>query len=928
MPANTSTKIYPDRFNMIKGMNRAVKPILLTEHWRTLFNMRPFFSKLTQVPRKRVFGTFCSADPAPVLVLATFPTGINDQAFVVGVTRSSVANIGNGVSVPLGNDDEGTLKFNYSTVDYERWGTTFYNGELYFVNSKNGVKKTNGTSASSLSNTPCGRYLEHFHDHLIVGYPIKDGVEMASSVAWSHIYNFEEWTTKTFTEADHMEFSESRHGGEAVVSGVTGIGRMGDQCYVYTPSAIYQIQYVGIKEGVFKYAPVFQSIGNGFPYGLVITKDAHFFPDLNRKTFFRLDANGPKEIGVPVMNYIMDEINQDSRLAMRLYGYVNYQYREIHWVFVSYASTGKFDREVVYNYDNDTWYAGSVENVHSFCPSVSRPKAVSELTGTVGDLVSFVKDLGHTGVTFPCLYGTDVNYVLAEETNDDAVTPLLEQSVPYMETGDFYYDDLAHFKEVESMVIHATYSVGSGIDVYFSVRNNVDDAVAWTLAGNWTPTLAETVLSSPRASGRIWRFMFAIRSSGVGIEVVLNPFTKCAERADAAPTFSFYTQNKTTFEFLCNDSENFAGYWYEFFPSHNVDYKWRLRFVLPANRTLNRIEIYRLNSSLQWQGQAWATDYSINAMSIVPKFATFPIVIFENSVQLWSAYQTSLGVIAAGVHEWILYGDKFSNPYASEWFYAKLFWADGTEEYMASAVCVGDVIIDCPSCGGGNPPPPPPPPPGCGTPVITASNLVVAVDPTIGGPPATSCVDYTLALADQVVTTGTLLSFAMLDGSGGNPTSGYTATDVVSLANPGTYYFRAYAAKSDGSCYSTADFSVTLTCTAQPDICGTYVGLTMNLAGYITIGGCEYQASGIGSITGCPFTGALHGLVCVATGAMKDIDVSIRWNGTHWVSSSTGDVTWTDSLSSITDITNPTGTYPVGTNGQGATGYFNVLSFV
>ena len=102
-------------------------------------------------------------------------------------------------------------------------------------------------------------------------------------------------------------------------------------------------------------------------------------------------------------------------------------------------------------------------------------------------------------------------------------------------------------------------------------------------------------------------------------------------------------------------------------------------------------------------------------------------------------------------------------------------------------------------------------------PTITATDLNATVTATIGDPP-TTCPEYSLDLAGQVsVTGGTLVGFTQLDEPGGaSQSSAYGPSDSVSLNNPGTYYFRAYAVEN--GCMSSADFSVSLSC-VQPVDC-------------------------------------------------------------------------------------------------------------
>lgn len=56
-----------------------------------------------------------------------------------------------------------------------------------------------------------------------------------------------------------------------------------------------------------------------------------------------------------------------------------------------------------------------------------------------------------------------------------------------------------------------------------------------------------------------------------------------------------------------------------------------------------------------------------------------------------------------------------------------------------------------------------------------------------------------------------MYGFVKLDGPSGSGSTSYGPLDSVSLANPGTYYFRAYAISPEG-CIGSSDFSVTISC--------------------------------------------------------------------------------------------------------------------
>lgn len=527
-----TTKQYVTRDQMVAGMNRGVKPHLLSPNqWRTQFNMRSFRGELSQVPRKKVWGNLCSEVGHNVLALVNLPVSRADYAFLLALTDTEAFRVEPLMNVSLLDEDGFKTRF-HPTSEYARWSTCIYHGQVYFTNLTNPVQSCDGVTTRKLgTNIPSGKYVEHFYDHLLVGYPIYEGEEDAELVVWSAMHRFSEWKTQTFNEADRYPFGEHGHGMEGV-RGVTGLGRLQDFCYVYTPSCIYVMQYVGLPK-VFQTTPMKFNIGCGFQWGLVKAAGFHFFPDVNKNTFYQFDGQEAKDIGSAVMPYVLETISKDPLVGQRLYGYADYAFREIHWVYVSASATNKqFDSEVVYNWETGVWHAASVENVHCFSPGTRFPKAAVGLSGTAGELVGSAEQLVDTGVSVGRLYGSGNNFLLTEETTTDLSVDLLYQPPPMLETGDYYYEDLSTVKEIESMFIHAKYLEANGVDVFYASREFIDESLFWRYAGQWKQDLPERLLSTLRAEGGIFRFRFVPRS-------FVEPVTIMQEFAGACPTEGF-----------------------------------------------------------------------------------------------------------------------------------------------------------------------------------------------------------------------------------------------------------------------------------------------------------------------------------------------------------------------------------------------------
>ena len=499
---------------MFGGMNRSVKSTVIpANQWRTSFNVRPYNSKQAQVPRKVLLYNVCDYPYFPITNLLNLPCGMLAVGNLLALTQSRAFRLTSTAAERLVNAQGVEIAFEYQEASYLRWSTCTYRGAAYFVNPLNGIHSYDGKVVKKLANAPAGYYVTTFFDHIIVAALQHEGEGNLGKLAWSGLHAFEDWTSSTYGESDVMEFNEEQMPLDSL-TGITGMARLGNRCIIYTASALYDLKYTGIQAGVCRMDPIWTTHGCGFRYGLVTFGDLHFFPDLRTKSFFRFDGQAATDIGSPIMDYVFEDMNPDAELLQRMYGYVDPMYREIHWVYVSVASSGDFDHEVVYNYANNTWYAGSVENVHSFFPGGKICRRANELEGFAYDLYDANLKLDDTGTSLGRIFGTGCNQLLREELPTDDIAELLEQELPYLESGDFTYGELASTKELSTMALQAQYVVGSGVEVYLFARDQIDAAVVWDLVGTWTPAMRENLLTSLRASGKVFRFKFMGKADG------------------------------------------------------------------------------------------------------------------------------------------------------------------------------------------------------------------------------------------------------------------------------------------------------------------------------------------------------------------------------------------------------------------------------
>jgi len=280
------------------------------------------------------------------------------------------------------------------------------------------------------------------------------------------------------------------------------------------------MQYEGLPN-IMRVDPVVTGLGCPFPYALASVNRLHFFP--SDENFYVFDGiSNPQPIGDEIKDYFFADLNTDSAIRDQTWSYVNTQRQEIWWVYVNTTSTSRvFNRAVVYNYRERLWFTASVENVHSYGYVGNMFRTIDQLTElstSIDGLTGEIDRLGITNKDFLYAWGSADGKMLQEEVSTDLIANLETQTLPFLETGDKFYGSIEGYKEVDTLIIHSEYSGSHGIEVQYSVRDHLNDAVVWqTVPTVWTPSLREHRISLPRVAGRIFRFRFRPREVQDGV---------------------------------------------------------------------------------------------------------------------------------------------------------------------------------------------------------------------------------------------------------------------------------------------------------------------------------------------------------------------------------------------------------------------------
>lgn len=515
------------------GVDQATKPHLVApDEWLTGTNIR-FFNGAQQASRKKVLCNMRPTTTDPILHLCAIPKGYG-RSLMVALTEREVYQVTALTGSSAGLEilrDKNILEF-ATDGRYRRWGTTMYMGNLYFSNELNALRYTDGGQCYKLGeNIPSGRYVLPMYDHMWLGWMRKDGHTYPTRVGWSHLYDFSQWTPQATNEADYYDFEEYCSN-DLSVRGVTGMAKLGTEFVAYTPSAILNVRYVGLPK-VVKVDPLSQEVGNGLPWTLVGLHNRHYFFDIRTFNFWLFTAEGPKPVGTKIQPWLLANMKMTTPEDMEvMWGYYDAANKEVSWVFKSTTSTGALDAYVTFNEATGKWTHGFCENIHAFHPGAFRAKQVSELSGINSALTGKAAQMGVTSDTFSKIYGSANASILRDEVVGDTFASLKYCPGPVLETPDLVYGDPSTVKEIDSLIIHATWTQALNLKVEYSVRDNLEAAVSWVeISQRWTTSLPEKRLSFPRLSGRIFRFRFTpVQDS--------SPSTTTTTRQILSPAFT------------------------------------------------------------------------------------------------------------------------------------------------------------------------------------------------------------------------------------------------------------------------------------------------------------------------------------------------------------------------------------------------------
>jgi hypothetical protein len=225
-------------------------------------------------------------------------------------------------------------------------------GQIYYWDATNGLN-TRGVLLSSLggaSDVPTVQRFVFVSDvsRFVFAFgcnELGDTVQNPMLIRWSDQESAADWTPSPTGQAGSIQLSD---GSELITCLQTR-----QEIVVWTDSALYSIQYVGVPavwstqllaSNISIYGPNAKAVASGVIYWMGVDK------------FYKYDGR-TQTLRCDLRQYIFSDINQSQN--QQVFAGTNEGFNEVWWYYCSAGST-VVDKYVVYNYAEDIWYYGTM----------------------------------------------------------------------------------------------------------------------------------------------------------------------------------------------------------------------------------------------------------------------------------------------------------------------------------------------------------------------------------------------------------------------------------------------------------------------------------------------------------------------------------------------------------------------------------------
>jgi hypothetical protein len=334
-----------------------------------------------------------------------------------------------------------TVEIDLRNWSVNNWGEdliiTQLNGSTYLWDTSAGFTNNRATIIANAPTTSTlsviatdARILVCFGTETTIGTP---STQDKLFIRWSDQENYNEWTPNVINTAGSQRIS----GGSEIRSAKPAKGTI----LVWTDTAMHSMAYIG-PPFIYGFRQLGNDCGAVSLNATIIVNDIAYW--MSNGTFFRY-AGTVQEVPCSVINHVFDNINQVQ--YSQVYCGSNAFYAEVTWYYCS-ANSNQIDRYVVFNYEENSWYFGTIER------SIYQDNAVTEfpIGGTY-----FPNSTANTISTINGLTsGRTLLYNIEDGVNADG-----SAIVSYIESGDGDIADGEEFSFIDKIIPDFKNQVGN-----------------------------------------------------------------------------------------------------------------------------------------------------------------------------------------------------------------------------------------------------------------------------------------------------------------------------------------------------------------------------------------------------------------------------------------------------------------------------------
>lgn len=433
----------------------------------------------------------------------------------------------------------------------ERVTADGYKDYVFFANVDRGVfVLQDGTVRSVGYSKVFGKYCAFYQNHLIIGQYAKadasgaDTFDAATTpwrLAWSDLDDPDQFFDTTGTplslnEADAITLPAG-HFPDSPIVGITGLVEFGNFCFIFLHNSIYAMSYVGLPL-VMRIEPIVQGFGNIFSHTVVRSRRGIYF--ISSDNFYFFDGSSqPRAIGDNVKTTFFNELLPvDDAKYDWIYGKLDEDRNEVVWTYwtrvyndgvswfyqtkqvIFQEETGKWFFRNLPNQDTDS----SVEQIRDWCKKFQSFEQLV-YSGTGQFYKDFEASVDAREDIIPDTFSESANseYLVDDELvvglGEELIIPSIAGTAnPLFETQDFFYDNPALVKELDSLFLDAWLQnfPNTQIRLFCAVRDTISEPLTpdlWRDCGVWNNSTEEKRFSLPREAGRVVRYRFQLEDT-------------------------------------------------------------------------------------------------------------------------------------------------------------------------------------------------------------------------------------------------------------------------------------------------------------------------------------------------------------------------------------------------------------------------------